>query len=178
MSSKSRLRQLGIAFLIGAATNQILAPIAGVRDMFYSIAYQPPKICVSQDEISSRTGLPKSFCASDYLSVAAFLVNPKYDLNEKSGCVEYNRAIFDVYQALVEKNQRPDLADKIRICQDLKKKDGHLWIEYLSDNRVFIYDNSSNSAVGVRTFWGTKVPYPTAQNLLKPGGTLAVLLED
>lgn len=174
-------KQFGLSFIIAAALNQVLAPIASMREMSYTLNVENPKLLVTDEFVEKNSFLPKDANILDYLNAADNLAHKSAGGDYDLFCRDYGRAIFDIYQQLVRLNGRADLSDKIRVCAEMKRKNGHLWIEYEQDDKIVPYEMFEPerlTRVGVRTFWGTKTSYPTAYAIFKPGGTLAVLLED
>ena len=176
--SRNKKKYVG-AIAIAAFINYDIPPIASVTEMARTLQIEPAKIQVDGQKIE-QTALARDASVVDYLNAATDVVGFVYDPEGKIACIEYSRAIFDAYQRLVSMNDRPELSNKIRVCADMKKKGGHLWIEYQNGDQVVpyqFYPGAEDGPVGVRTMWGTKTPYPTGYALTRFGGLVGVLLE-
>lgn len=168
------------AVVIAALINWSIPPIARVIEMARTLRYEPTPILVMQDKIEEKV-LVSDASVLDYLNAATDVVGFIYDPEGKIECIEYGRAIFDTYQQLLVVNGRSDLADKIRVCADMKKTGGHLWIEYKDYDAVVpyqFYQTTAQGHVGVRTVWGTKIPYPTTDALTRFSGLVGILLSE
>lgn len=168
------------ALAIAVITNYFIPPIARVNEMLRVLYYGPDIIQIEQSKIEKRV-LMHEASVLDYLNASTDIVGVVYDPENKIKCTEYGRAIFDSYQKLVIVNGRKDLADKIRVCADMKKNNGHLWIEYKDGDIVVpyqFYPGSEQGPAGVQTFWGSKVPYPTKDSFLRFGGLIGILLSE
>ena len=158
------------AIVVAVAANQVIFPSANA--LLLSVLMNAPQknIVVDGAKVKGCSGLPCDFSVLDYLNVANGLVCENYCSD--AVCRDYGRAIFDAYQGLVRVNGRSDLSDKVRVCADLKRQNGHLWIEYLDAGVVVpfqLYDDGVLSRVGVRTLWGKKLSYPTRYSLFRRG---------
>lgn len=168
------------AIAIAAFINWSIPPIARVSEMARTLRYEPTPILVMQNKIEEKV-LASDASVLDYLNAATEVVGFMYDPEGKIACVEYGRAIFDAYQQLVIVNGRTELSDRIRVCADMKKKGGHLWIEYKDGDAIVqyqFYPNSSQDVAGTRTMWGTKIPYPTNDALTRFSGLVGILLSE
>lgn len=168
------------ALVIAVLTNYLIPPIAGVNEMLRVLYYGPSPIQITSDSIEQKV-LAQNASVLDYLNAATEIVGVVYDPENNIRCAEYGRAIFEAYQKLVVVNGRNDFVDRIRVCADMKKNDGHLWIEYKDGDNVLpyqFYPGSEEGLVGVRTVWGSKLPYPTGNSLARFGGLVGVLMSE
>lgn len=176
---QNKITYLG-ALTLAAVINWSIPPIARVNEMLRVLRYESGTIQISQSTIEQKV-LSHDASPLNYLNAATEVVGVVYDPENKIRCVEYGRAIFDTYQKLVILNGRKDLTDKIRVCADMKRMNGHLWIEYKEGDTILpyqFYPTSEQGSVGVRTMWGKKIPYPTPDSLTRWSGLIGVLLSE